>query len=566
MCLHAQQDEFSKFKVMYSILIRGDLCEIAQYLLESTFITNQSDLFWVWDMVFHIARSKINFINLLKVLPTIKPILSDEMQLLYQNIINDYVINIQRTKSADIVDIYFIKLMKDYSFISNQTIQCIINDLRSDETYKGIFISIIAVALFYEIIDTYLKIEFDNYIEKLKIDEIEFFYETHKGKIDLYNIEHLSFSFFEEENVIIGKSIEQIENKGTISGLFSCFIPFKWFRCNPNWIQLACYFGQKYIIKQLIDIELNLFSSDSKHHSIQDYLVVSGHQNIAIELNIDLDRENQLKCAILSNQKDIIDEVLDEDLIDHAMYYSIKYNNLEVEDKCINMKRAIRYKKSYTISTLDSCGLRNNRQLCYLNSVFHFIFSAKNIKDLILFESETNMNKLNFVDAIKSIFSKLQNKTNSVIQDSIILDLSLFETAEEAHTQTDACEVLIKLLCQMPRRIKTTFIFLTFDSLTKKALTNTILFLNNRNEFNTIEDMILDEDLKILSSAQYLIVSINRFGHDTDGLYKKYDIIYPNYLLNLSKNLFSKVLIYFINDTQLLFILDILLTKDTIIP
>lgn len=75
--------------------------------------------------------------------------------------------------------------------------------------------------------------------------------------------------------------------------------------------------------------------------------------------------------------KEFIDEVLDEDLIDHAMYYSIKYNNYEAEEKCINMKQIIKYIKMNTIGTLDSCGLRNNRQLCYLNSVFHFIFSAK---------------------------------------------------------------------------------------------------------------------------------------------------------------------------------------------
>lgn len=539
MFLHAPQEEFSKFKAMYSILIRGDIREITQNLLESTLITNQSALIWIWEMISHIARSKINFIRLLKVLPSIKHILNDEMQLFYQDIIDDYANSIQTAKNTDIVDIYLIKLLNENNFINNQTIQCILTRLRSDETYKGKFIFIISVSVFYELLDFYMKVEFENFINELDNNELERFYETHKGKIELDNIEHLSFSFFEEENVIIGKTIDQIENKETISGLFASFIPFKWFKSyNSNWIQLACYYGQINIINQLIDINFNLLSTDIKYHSIQDYLVVGGHRNIAIELNIDLNTRNQLKYAILSNQKDVIDEVLNEELIDHALYYSIKYNNSEVEEKCINMKRRIRFKKSYTISTLDSCGLKNNGYLCYLNSVFHFIYSAKNIKDLILFENETNLDKINFVDAIKSVFLKLQNKTNSFIHDSIILDLSLFKTAEEAHKQIDACEVLIRLLSQMPRRIKTTFIFLTFDPLTKKALPNTILFLNVQNEFNTIEDMILDEDLKILSTSQYLIVSINRFGHDTDGSYKKYDIILPNLLLNLSKKSF----------------------------
>lgn len=298
---------------------------------------------------------------------------------------------------------------------------------------------------------------------------------------------------------------------------------------------MACYSGNQAVIDQILEYSNERMIYDRKGHSSFDYLIIGNHPDLLKHFDAEFlkTRSKLIKYAIYGHANNIFDQEIKAKYISYGIHFAVKYNNLYALQKCITMEQNLTIKNSNNFFNIDSCKLSNNRNLCYLNSCMHLLYSMKMIRNSI--ELEMLRNPTIPVQRLNQIFQFMKDNSYS-ISDEIINDLNLFPS-DEIHSQNDVSESLIKILSKLPIFMKVSYSFYTYDQFHEKAMHNLMLDLSiPPDDLDTIQEIINNDDPVFLNFPQYLIITIKRyrFNRETKETEKIQKRVYPNLLLNLS--------------------------------
>lgn len=237
------------------------------------------------------------------------------------------------------------------------------------------------------------------------------------------------------------------------------------------------------------------------------------------------DKFSAVKFGIYSHQNDTLELYINEKTVPLALYYSLKYCNLFSFFRFLEYKISI--PKSFFTTSINNCKLKNLGNTCYFNSLM-----LKEILDIQNFTENTTV----ALHSLKSIFDELFKKKTFIISKEIIKTFNIF-SSDEINKQNDASESLIKIMSAFPQQIKALYKFALSDEYTQKVSFQSMLDLSLYDPDLHLLDELIDNNISFLYFPQYLIITLKRFRYDPlSGTEKIYHAVFPNMLLDLSKN------------------------------
>lgn len=443
---------------------------IVQTLFNLNIFEDESNLIWTLRLIFTIPKCKIGWIDLLDIVPTIFFKARDDIKEFLHSLFIQYFV--QRGLVLDVTDIYLLGKLVENQILEGKIVNDILITYFSEELCDLDKVIIAVLLMLFKDSINEANLERSNNIISNSNQEITHFFMAYDTKFCLDYLINLQFDILLENNIISQSEnidwINSVDVNRNISPIYEALIPLNKFKYKPKLIHLACLCRNKRVIDELISIDEVMHSKDGNGHSIQDYLVISSNIDLINDYKLFFDKFAAVKYGIYSHQNDTLDLYINEETIPLALYYSLKYCNLYSFFRFLKYKISI--PKSYLTTSIDNCKLKNIGNTCYFNSLMHFLFSSKMLKDILDTGIQNfNVNANVTLRTLKFIFDALLKRKAFIITTELIKAFNIF-APDEIHKQNDVPETLIKIMSKFPQQIKSLYKFSLSDEETKKNI------------------------------------------------------------------------------------------------